>query len=81
MQLVEAFAVRKRLKIGCSIFRVAEWVNLTHTKKLTNEVKANPQKYRIIMKKTPFDYLDLHFNKFYEFEAIPLLVTSLTRIK
>ena len=43
-----------------------EWVNLTLTKKQTNEVKANPQKYRIIMKKTPFDYLDLHFNKFYE---------------
>lgn len=43
-----------------------EWVNITLTKKQTNEVKANPQKYRIIMKKTPFDYLDLHFNKFYE---------------
>ena len=35
-------------------------------KKQTNEVKANPQKYRVIMKKTPFDYLDLHFSKFYE---------------
>lgn len=43
-----------------------EWVNNTLTKKQTNEVKANPQKYRIIMKKTPFDYLDLHANKFYE---------------
>lgn len=43
-----------------------EWVNVTFTKKQTNELKANPQKYRIIMKKTPFDYLDLHFNKFYE---------------
>ena len=43
-----------------------EWVNITLTKKQTNEVKANPQKYRTIMKKTPFDYLDLHFNKFYE---------------
>lgn len=43
-----------------------EWVNVTLTKKQTNEVKANPQKYRIIMKKTPFDYLDLHFNKFYK---------------
>ena len=40
-----------------------EWVNLTLTKKQTNEVKANPQKYRIIMKKTPFDYLVLHSNK------------------
>lgn len=43
-----------------------EWVNITLTKKQTNEVKANPQKYRIIMKKKPFDYLDLHVNKFYE---------------
>lgn len=43
-----------------------EWVCVTLTKKQTNEVKANPQKYRMIMKKTPFDYLDLHFNKFYE---------------
>ncbi len=43
-----------------------EWANVTLTKKQTNEVKANPQKYRIIMKNTPFDYLDLHFNKFYE---------------
>ena len=41
-----------------------EWVHVTLTKKQTNEVKANPQKYRIIMKKTPFDYLDLHCNKF-----------------
>lgn len=43
-----------------------EWVHVTLTRKQTNEVKANPQKYRIIMKKTPFDYLDLHLNKFYE---------------
>lgn len=43
-----------------------EWVNITLTKKQTNEVKANLQKYRIIMKKKPFDYLDLHVNKFYE---------------
>lgn len=43
-----------------------EWVTVTLTKKQTNEVKADSQKYRIIMKKTPFDYLDLHVNKFYE---------------
>lgn len=43
-----------------------EWVSVTLAKKHTNEVKANPKKYRIIMKKAPFDYLDLHFNKFYE---------------
>lgn len=43
-----------------------EWVTVILTRKQTKEVKENPQKYRIIMKKTPFDYLDLHFNKFYE---------------
>lgn len=43
-----------------------EWVTVTLTKKQTNEVKADPQKYRIIMKNTPFDSLDLHVNKFYE---------------
>ncbi|MCM1233628.1 MAG: transposase [Ruminococcus flavefaciens] len=43
-----------------------EWVNITLTRKQTKEVKANPQKYRIIMKKTAFNYLDLHINKFYE---------------
>lgn len=40
-------------------------VSVTLTRKQTNEVKANPKKYRIIMKATAFDYLDLHVNKFY----------------
>ena len=43
-----------------------EWISLTLTRKQTNAVKANPQKYRTIMKVTPFDYLDLHFSKFYD---------------
>lgn len=41
-------------------------VTITLTRKQTNEVKANPKKYRIIMKSTPFDYLDLHVDKYYD---------------
>ena len=43
-----------------------EWVNVTLTRKQTNEVKENLEKYRMIMKRIPFDYLDLHLNPFYE---------------
>ena len=43
-------------------------VAVTLTRKQTNEVKNNPQKYRIIMKKTPFDYLDLYDNPFYDLQ-------------
>ena len=41
-------------------------VSITLTKKQIKEVKANKEKYRIIMKDTPFDFVDLHFNWFYE---------------
>lgn len=41
-------------------------VSITLTKKQIIEVKANKEKYRIIMKDTPFDFLDLHINWFYE---------------
>ena len=41
-------------------------VSIILTKKQTNVVKAAPDKYRIIMKATPFDYLDLYHHKFYE---------------
>lgn len=41
-------------------------VSVTLTKKQTKEVKANKEKYRIIMKVTPFDFVDLHYNQFYE---------------
>lgn len=43
-----------------------EWKTVTLTRKQTKEVKRNPQKYRLIMKKTPFDYLDLHNSLFYD---------------
>lgn len=38
---------------------------LVLTQKQTNEVKANPQKYKILPNSSPFDYLDLHHRKFY----------------
>lgn len=40
-------------------------MQLVLTRKQTNEVKANPQKYKILPKSSPFDYLDLHHKKFY----------------
>ena len=40
-------------------------MQLVLTKKQTNEVKTNPQKYKILPKSSPFDYLDLHHKKFY----------------
>lgn len=43
-----------------------EMVSITLTRKQTNKVKANPDKYRVIMKSTSFDYLDLHFNMYYD---------------
>ena len=43
-----------------------ETISITLTRKQTKEVKAAPEKYRIIMKVTPFDYLDLYDNKFYK---------------
>ena len=41
-------------------------VSVILTKKQIKEVKANKEKYRIIMKDVPFDFVDLHFNWFYE---------------
>lgn len=41
-------------------------VTITLTRKQTKEVKAHPEKYRVIMKQTPFDYADLYENRFYD---------------
>lgn len=57
-------SVKKQLPKNQGNFDVD--VSITLTRKQTNEVKANPDKYRIVMKATAFDYLDLHYNKFYE---------------
>ena len=43
-----------------------EWKTVTLTRKQTKEIKQNPQKYRLVMKKTTFDYLDSHDNLFYD---------------
>jgi hypothetical protein len=40
-------------------------IALILTRKQTNEVKANPKLYKILPNASPFDYLDLHQNKFY----------------
>lgn len=42
------------------------WRSITLTKKQTNEVKANKEKYKFVPSTSTFDYLDLHINKFYD---------------
>jgi len=43
-------------------------MHLTLTRKQTNEVKNNPKRYKILSKKSPFDYLDLYKRKFYDLD-------------
>lgn len=40
-------------------------IPLILTRKQTNVVKTNPTTYKFLAKTSPFDYLDLHINKFY----------------
>lgn len=42
------------------------WNSITLTKKQTNEVKADKEKYKFVPSTSTFDYLDLHINKFYD---------------
>lgn len=42
------------------------WKSITLTKKQTNEVKADKEKYKFVPSTSTFDYLDLHINKFYD---------------
>lgn len=42
------------------------WKSVTLTKKQTNEVKADKEKYKFVPSSSTFDYLDLHINKFYD---------------
>jgi hypothetical protein len=48
------------------------------TRKQTNEVKAHPEIYRYISHSSPFDFLDLHTNKFYQtsFRVIRFKITD-----
>ena len=39
---------------------------ITLTKKQTNEIKSNKEKYKFVPSTSTFDYLDLHTNKFYD---------------
>ena len=43
-------------------------VKITLTRKQTNAVKAEPDKYRVMPKASPFDFVDLHHRWFYEME-------------
>ena len=43
-----------------------ETLTITLTKKNTNAVKADPEKYHILSSKSTFDFLDLYFRQFYE---------------
>lgn len=55
-------------------------MELILTRKQTNEVKKHPEKYKFISKSSPFDYLDLHKNKFYPmtFRVVRFAVTATT---
>lgn len=55
-------------------------MHLILTRKHTNEVKAKPSLYKCLDKKSPFDYLDLHKNKFYPmtFRVVRFAITEST---
>lgn len=53
-------------------------MRLVLTRKQTKEVKGNPEKYKILPKASPFDYLDLHDRMFYElaFRVVRFAITE-----
>lgn len=55
-------------------------IHLILTRKKTNEVKANRTRYKILDKKSSFDYVDLHINKFYpmDFRVVRFAITENT---
>lgn len=55
-------------------------INMILTRKQTNEIKNNPEIYKFIPKKSTFDYLDLHTNKFYPitFRVVRFKITDNT---
>ena len=48
------------------------------TRKQTKEVKAHPEKYHFLPKNSPFDFLDLHTNLYYDmdFRAVRLKISD-----
>ena len=61
---VESTGIVSRLNLDGEE-EIDQEVSLVITRKQTNEVKANPNLYKIIPKKGTFDFVDLHKNKFY----------------
>ena len=53
-------------------------MHLLITRKKTNEVKAHPEIYKILDKKSPFDYVDLHERHFYpmDFRVVRFTITE-----
>lgn len=53
-------------------------MHLILTRKQTNEVKAHPELYKRIDKKSPFDYMDLHKRAFYpmDFRVVRFAITE-----
>ena len=53
-------------------------MHLLLTRKQTNEVKAHPEFYKILDKKSPFDYVDLQERLFYplDFRVIRFAITE-----
>jgi len=57
-------SMKSQLPEGLDSFDVI--VSTILTKKQTNAVKAEPEKYRFIPKTSTFDFVDLHYHWFYE---------------
>lgn len=53
-------------------------IHLTLTRKQTKEVKAHPECYKFVPRKSTFDYLDLHKRKFYpiSFRVVRLKISD-----
>ena len=61
-----AYSFRSQFPDGQSSFD--KTVSVTLTKKQTNAVKAEPDKYRFIPNTSTFDFADLHYHQFYEMQ-------------
>ena len=53
-----------QLPTGQSSFDIT--VNMILTRKQTKETRADPYKYHFLPSVSPFDFLDLHYRKYYE---------------
>ncbi len=71
--MVSGFKLPETDEFDCSVHFIL-------TRKQTNAVKENPSLYKIMPKASPFDYLDLHDNKFYpmNFRVLRFAITENT---